>query len=217
MRLICPNCKQNCETEQELIGGQHVICPFCNVKFSYKENDAEAEQSINVLRTSPILRTVKKWWKLGAITVAFLVGYNLMWGSEVYDDKIPIRDLEGLEIGGTNDVSGHGRYPEKRIVYHGEDAHIIMNCWRVGEWVVYALDKEDIDVIFCNNWDIALKRIYGGHHEEMRPFSSRVVLKLKDAKRKSKTEWVFESNAYPYEGEPERMSLLVRYLKSIER
>lgn len=36
MQLQCPHCKQVCETEQELAVGQHVICPFCNVKFAYQ-------------------------------------------------------------------------------------------------------------------------------------------------------------------------------------
>lgn len=35
MLLQCPHCKQTCETEQELVVGQHVRCPFCNEKFEY--------------------------------------------------------------------------------------------------------------------------------------------------------------------------------------
>ena len=35
MQLHCPHCGQICETEQELAVGQHVVCPFCGVKFSY--------------------------------------------------------------------------------------------------------------------------------------------------------------------------------------
>lgn len=35
MQLHCPHCGQICEAEQELAVGQHVVCPFCGVKFSY--------------------------------------------------------------------------------------------------------------------------------------------------------------------------------------
>ena len=37
MLITCPICKQICETEQDLAVGQHVVCPFCNTKFSYAE------------------------------------------------------------------------------------------------------------------------------------------------------------------------------------
>ena len=35
MQLHCPHCGQICETEQELAVGQHVVCPFCGVKFAF--------------------------------------------------------------------------------------------------------------------------------------------------------------------------------------
>ena len=35
MQLRCPHCGQLCETEQELVIGQYVVCPFCHEKFSY--------------------------------------------------------------------------------------------------------------------------------------------------------------------------------------
>ena len=35
MLIQCPNCNEVCETEAEIAPGQHVLCPFCNVKFSY--------------------------------------------------------------------------------------------------------------------------------------------------------------------------------------
>ena len=36
MKVICTNCHNVSETEVELAVGQHVICPFCKVKFSYE-------------------------------------------------------------------------------------------------------------------------------------------------------------------------------------
>ena len=36
MKVICTNCHNVSETEVELAVGQHVICPFCGIKFSYK-------------------------------------------------------------------------------------------------------------------------------------------------------------------------------------
>lgn len=35
MQIKCPNCGAECETEGELIVGQHVICPYCQYKFAY--------------------------------------------------------------------------------------------------------------------------------------------------------------------------------------
>lgn len=35
MQIKCPNCGAECETEGELIVGQHFICPFCSEKFAY--------------------------------------------------------------------------------------------------------------------------------------------------------------------------------------
>ena len=35
MLITCPICKQICETEQDLVEGQHVVCPFCRMKFAY--------------------------------------------------------------------------------------------------------------------------------------------------------------------------------------
>lgn len=35
MKIVCPHCGEVCETACEIRIGQHVICPFCKVKFSY--------------------------------------------------------------------------------------------------------------------------------------------------------------------------------------
>ena len=43
MNIMCPNCGQTCETEVELVIGQHVLCPFCNVKFTYGNSATSAE------------------------------------------------------------------------------------------------------------------------------------------------------------------------------
>ena len=37
MKLQCPYCNQECETSDELADGQHVVCPFCNETFVYRE------------------------------------------------------------------------------------------------------------------------------------------------------------------------------------
>lgn len=34
----CPCCGETCETESELLDGQHVICPHCNQKFSFSNS-----------------------------------------------------------------------------------------------------------------------------------------------------------------------------------
>ena len=37
MRIKCPYCGEVIETAQEVVIGQHVVCPVCNRKFSYGE------------------------------------------------------------------------------------------------------------------------------------------------------------------------------------
>lgn len=37
MRIKCPYCGEVIETTQEVVIGQHVVCPVCNRKFSYGE------------------------------------------------------------------------------------------------------------------------------------------------------------------------------------
>lgn len=36
MKIVCPYCGETCETNCELQDGQHVICPKCREKFSYR-------------------------------------------------------------------------------------------------------------------------------------------------------------------------------------
>jgi len=35
MEIRCPKCGERCEVDIEPVVGQHIICPFCGVKFSY--------------------------------------------------------------------------------------------------------------------------------------------------------------------------------------
>jgi len=35
MEILCPHCRNICETECEIAEGQHVLCPHCGEKFSY--------------------------------------------------------------------------------------------------------------------------------------------------------------------------------------
>lgn len=35
MEINCPSCGQVCEVSEEPAVGQHVLCPFCNIKFTY--------------------------------------------------------------------------------------------------------------------------------------------------------------------------------------
>lgn len=63
MLLQCPHCKQTCETEQELAVGQHVVCPFCNMKFSYGEPSTKAKKDIAVLIYCPKCSRQIVWQK----------------------------------------------------------------------------------------------------------------------------------------------------------
>lgn len=37
----CPHCGEQCETEEEMQIGQHVVCPYCERKFSYGEEQGK--------------------------------------------------------------------------------------------------------------------------------------------------------------------------------
>ena len=37
MLMRCPGCGETCETDADIAVGQHVVCPFCEVKFAYDE------------------------------------------------------------------------------------------------------------------------------------------------------------------------------------
>lgn len=37
MLIRCPDCGETCETDTDIAVGQHVVCPFCEVKFAYDE------------------------------------------------------------------------------------------------------------------------------------------------------------------------------------
>ena len=43
MLIRCPDCNEECETEAELAPGQHVICPFCETRFSYAPQESTVE------------------------------------------------------------------------------------------------------------------------------------------------------------------------------
>ena len=62
MQIQCPNCGAKCETEGELIVGQHVICPFCSEKFAYdgvgQGNNAEENCHREVTTKCPHCGTV---------------------------------------------------------------------------------------------------------------------------------------------------------------
>lgn len=41
MHLQCPKCGKTCEIDFEPVVGQHIICPFCGIKFSYGEGSED--------------------------------------------------------------------------------------------------------------------------------------------------------------------------------
>lgn len=51
MKMNCPYCGETCETESDLQEGQHVLCPFCGQKFSYRSATATAseESTVNLI------------------------------------------------------------------------------------------------------------------------------------------------------------------------
>ena len=48
MIITCPNCNQECELDDEPAEGQHLLCPFCDVKFNYTPQNAAMDNLNNV-------------------------------------------------------------------------------------------------------------------------------------------------------------------------
>lgn len=47
MEITCPSCGQVCEVDEEPMVGQHLQCPFCEVKFSYTSQELSASNAAN--------------------------------------------------------------------------------------------------------------------------------------------------------------------------
>ena len=45
MEIICPNCGQTCEVDEEPEPGRHLLCPFCDVKFSYTPQNTTGDNA----------------------------------------------------------------------------------------------------------------------------------------------------------------------------
>lgn len=46
MEICCPKCGESCEIDFEPEVGQHIVCPFCNTKFSYGEPEATTPRTV---------------------------------------------------------------------------------------------------------------------------------------------------------------------------
>lgn len=48
MEIKCPNCGQTCEVDEEPVQGQHLLCPFCDVKFNYTSQNTTENDSYSI-------------------------------------------------------------------------------------------------------------------------------------------------------------------------
>lgn len=46
MEIRCPKCGESCEIDFEPEVGQHIVCPFCNTKFSYGETESATPRTV---------------------------------------------------------------------------------------------------------------------------------------------------------------------------
>lgn len=53
MLIVCPKCGERCEIDFEPEVGQHIICPFCEQKFSYGEQQDDVGQAGTVMAVCP--------------------------------------------------------------------------------------------------------------------------------------------------------------------
>ena len=52
MEITCPNCGQTCEAAEEPSPGQHLRCPFCDVKFNYTPQNTTENDSNSIANTA---------------------------------------------------------------------------------------------------------------------------------------------------------------------
>lgn len=52
MEIKCPNCGQACEVAEEPAIGQHLLCPFCDVKFNYTSQNTTENDSNSIANTA---------------------------------------------------------------------------------------------------------------------------------------------------------------------
>ena len=52
MEIKCPNCGQTCEVDEEPMQGQHLLCPFCDVKFNYTSQNTTENDSNSIANTA---------------------------------------------------------------------------------------------------------------------------------------------------------------------
>jgi len=52
MEITCPNCGQTCEVDEEPAIGQHLLCPFCDMKFNYTPQNTTENDSNSIANTA---------------------------------------------------------------------------------------------------------------------------------------------------------------------
>ena len=52
MEIKCPNCGQTCEVDEEPAIGQHLLCPFCDMKFNYTPQNTTENDSNSIANTA---------------------------------------------------------------------------------------------------------------------------------------------------------------------
>lgn len=52
MEIKCPNCGQTCEADEEPAIGQHLLCPFCDMKFNYTPQNTTENDSNSIANTA---------------------------------------------------------------------------------------------------------------------------------------------------------------------
>ena len=53
MKIVCPHCGEVCETTEDVVIGQHIICPFCEQKFSYGEQQDDVGRAGTIMAACP--------------------------------------------------------------------------------------------------------------------------------------------------------------------
>lgn len=72
MTITCPLCGMEMESEVQIAPSQHIICPFCEKKFSYGENSsvlAEPADTPSLGKANEKELNAKFCWKCGTATI----------------------------------------------------------------------------------------------------------------------------------------------------
>lgn len=144
MILTCPLCGMEMESEVEIASGQHVICPFCEKKFSYGENSTAIAESVDAPgpETAEEKEPVAKFcWKCGTAAIPGTV-FCMKCGTDL---RAGAKDAKPEVVSASAGASLCSPYCTTRDVMHPTRNVACPNCGKI----ICVPDTDDNGLVAC--------------------------------------------------------------------